>query len=92
MVDVARRLCEDNKVQVTEIWSYHLVGDQFRFTLMHRAQEPEPAPRVARRKPAPSAVRRKPAPRPAKRPPARSASKARGAAKSVRKMRPQKRR
>ncbi len=30
MVDVARRLCEDNKVQATEIWSYHLVGDQFR--------------------------------------------------------------
>jgi hypothetical protein len=92
MVDVARRLCEDNKVQVTEIWSYHLVGDQFRFTLMHRAREVEPPPRVARRKPAPSAVRRKAAPGPAKRIPARSASKARGAAKSVRKVRPQKRR
>ena len=92
MVDVARRLCEDNKVQVTEIWSYHLVGDQFRFTLMHRAREPEPAPRVARRKPVPSAVRRKPAPGPAKRTPPRSASKSRGAAKSVRKVRPQKRR
>jgi hypothetical protein len=92
MADVARRLCEDNKVQVTEIWSYHQVGDQFRFTLMHRAPEPEPAPRVARRKPVASAVRRKPAPVPAKRTPARSASKARGAATSVRKVRPQKRR
>ena len=92
MVDVARRLCEDNKVQATEIWSYHLVGDQFRFTLMHRVREPAPAPRVVRRKPAPSAVRRKSAPRPARRKAARSAAKTRGAAKPVRKMRPQKRR
>ena len=93
MVDVARRLCEDNKVQATEIWSYHLVGDQFRFTLMHRMREPAPAPRVARRKPAPSAARRKPVPRPAKRKASPGAAKAsRGAAKPVGKTRPQKRR
>lgn len=92
MVDVARRLCEDNKVEVTEIWSYHLVGDQFRFTLMYRVREPAPAPRVARRKPAPSAARRKSAPRPVRGKPARSAAKAGNAAKPLRKMRPQKRR
>jgi hypothetical protein len=92
MVDVAKRLCEDNKVQATEIWSYHLVGDQFRFTLMHRMRELAPAPRVVRRKPAPRAARRKPAPRPAKRQPSPGASKARGAPKPVRKTRPQKRR
>ncbi len=28
MVDVARRLCEDNQIHVNEIWSYHAVGDQ----------------------------------------------------------------
>ena len=98
MVDVARRLAEDNKVTLSEIWSYHLVGDQFRFTLMHRVEEPPPAPRPARRKPAPVAARRKAAPpakRPASRPATRPASrgaKGKAAAKSLRKVRSQKRR
>jgi hypothetical protein len=26
MVDVARRLCEDNDVRVSEVWSFHAVG------------------------------------------------------------------
>ena len=39
MVDVARRLCEDNQIHVAEIWSYHVVGDQPRFTLVHRSRE-----------------------------------------------------
>ncbi len=39
MVDVARRLCEDNHVVVNEIWSYHTIGDQVRFTLVHRNRE-----------------------------------------------------
>ena len=39
MVDVARRLCEDNQIQVQEIWSYHLFGDEVRFTLVHRSRE-----------------------------------------------------
>lgn len=90
MVDVARRLAEDIKVPVTEIWSYHLVGDQFRFTLMHRVREVAPPPRVVRGKPAPATARRKAAP-PAKRPAKRSAKGASGA-KSLRKVRPQKRR
>ena len=37
MVDVARRLCEDNQIHVNEIWSYHTIGDEVRFTLVHRA-------------------------------------------------------
>jgi hypothetical protein len=53
MVDVARRLCEDNQIHVNEIWSYHTVGDQVRFTLVHRARElpatPVRAARVAAR-------------------------------------------
>jgi hypothetical protein len=47
MVDVARRLCEDHHIQVAEIWSYHFIGDQARFTLVHRSREaPAAAPRV----------------------------------------------
>jgi hypothetical protein len=74
MVDVARRLCEDNQIHVTEIWSYHTVGDEVRFTLVHRSREtpstgvravarpvpPPPAPAVAA--PAPPPARRKPVP------------------------------
>jgi hypothetical protein len=86
MVDVARRLAEANHIRVNEIWSYHLVGDQFRFTLMHRSREATPAPRPPRRRPAAAArssVRRKPA--------ARSA-KSNRAAKPAGRARPQKRR
>jgi len=39
MVDVARRLCEDNNIGVTEVWSYHSVGDDVRFALIHRSKE-----------------------------------------------------
>jgi len=39
MVDVARRLGEDNQIHVSEIWSYHAIGDQVRFTLVHRSRE-----------------------------------------------------
>jgi hypothetical protein len=39
MVDVARRLTEDNQIHVAEIWSYHVVGDEPRFTLVHRNRE-----------------------------------------------------
>jgi hypothetical protein len=51
MVEVARRLCEDNHIEVTEIWSYHSVGEDVRFTLIHKSaqkpQEPVPSPRRA---------------------------------------------
>ena len=69
MVDVARRLCEDNQIHVNEIWSYHTLGDQVRFTLVHRsrqAQAPAPRRRAVRRPPARRAARRKPRSRPAK--------------------------
>ena len=39
MVDVARRLCEDNHIPVAEIWSFHTIGDQVRFTLVHRNRD-----------------------------------------------------
>lgn len=43
MVDVARRLCLQLGIQVSEIWSYHTVGDDVRFTLIDRNRE-VPAP------------------------------------------------
>jgi len=36
-IDIARRLCVENQVSVTEIWSFHALGDQTRFTLVQRA-------------------------------------------------------
>jgi len=55
MVDVARRLSEDSQIRVNEIWSYHTVGDQVRFTLVHRNRDmPVPArPRTPRTAEAP---------------------------------------
>jgi hypothetical protein len=88
MVEVARRLCEDNQIHVSEIWSYHAIGDQVRFTIVHRSREvPAPEPR------------KRTAPQPAARPtrsgaPSRSAkASVRGARKGTGKSaRPQKRR
>jgi hypothetical protein len=41
-VDIARRLASENAVNVAEIWSYHTIADQTRFTLVHRAPVPKP--------------------------------------------------
>lgn len=41
-VDIARRLAAENAVNVAEIWSFHTIGDQTRFTMVHRAPTPEP--------------------------------------------------
>jgi hypothetical protein len=41
-VDIAKRLATENHVNVAEIWSYHTIGDQTRFTMVHRAPVPEP--------------------------------------------------
>jgi hypothetical protein len=72
MVDVARRLCDDNQIHVHEIWTYHTIGDDLRFTLVHRSREAATAP--VRQRPAPtaaapkaSAKRRLRAPKPAPR-------------------------
>jgi hypothetical protein len=90
MVDVARRLCEDNQIHVAEIWSYHIVGDEPRFTMVFRNKEAAPLP--PRPKPAPKLVAPpKKGPEPAKKPakpakakPAKAAS-ARKPVKAVKK-------
>jgi hypothetical protein len=77
MVDVARRLCEDNQIHVNEIWSYHTVADEVRFTLVHRsretAQSKARAAASGQRKAAPSAARR--TGRAAGKPPSRASAK-----------------
>jgi hypothetical protein len=65
MVDVARQLCEENQITVSEIWSFHAMGDDVRFTLVHRTREAVPAaPRRTAPAPVPAiGARRKPVPR-----------------------------
>lgn len=76
-VDIARRLAAENQVNVAEIWSYHTIGDQTRFTMVHRAAPP-PEPRRAPAAKTPRVARssRSPAPRRGK-PVARKASASR---------------
>jgi hypothetical protein len=38
-VDSARRLCADHQIVTTEIWAYHSIGDQIRFTPVQRAPQ-----------------------------------------------------
>ena len=95
MVEVARRLCEDNHVVANEIWSYHTIGDQVRFTLVHRSREasiarpaaPRPvveAPRAVK-KPAVVAksAKAKPAPKAKKKAKAPAPKKAKKPAKAA---------
>lgn len=72
-VDIARRLAAENQVNVTELWSFHTIGDQTHFRLVHRAPEdtrrsseprgivttvrPEPPKPVAAPPPAPRPVK-----------------------------------
>ena len=76
-VDSAKRLCADMQIQVAELWSYNAFGDQIRFTLVNRTNQPEPkgasksakaaAPRARAAAPAPA--------RPAARRPAAAAAR-----------------
>jgi len=38
-VDSARRLCTDLQIPTTEIWAYHAIGEQIRFTPVQRAPQ-----------------------------------------------------
>jgi hypothetical protein len=38
-VDIARRLAAENQVNVTELWSFHTIGDQTHFRLVQRSPE-----------------------------------------------------
>jgi hypothetical protein len=80
MVDVARRLCEDNHIHVNEIWSYHAIGDQVRFTMVHRSREQPAAPsRPRTAEPRATPAPRRKAARAAKAPARRKPTKAKKA-------------
>ena len=81
MVDVARRLCDDNQIYVSEIWSYHTVGDQVRFTQVFRNKEAPPK-QTAARAAAPRAAVPPPRPAPAAKRPAKPAKRAVAKAKA----------
>ena len=101
-VDRARRLCTDYHIAVDEIWTYHLVGDQMRFTLVFKAPKAgrsarradvpkKPAPRKpTASKPAPrtAAAGRTAKPRPAKPRPAKPRAAKRPAPKPARPKKP----
>ncbi len=38
-IDIARRLATENHVHVTELWSFHTIGDQTHFRLVQRTPE-----------------------------------------------------
>jgi hypothetical protein len=96
-VDSARRLLADHQIEATEIWAYHAIGDQIRFTPVLRAAQPADVrtrPAAETREPAAVA---KPAasksPTPARTPvsrsrPARAAAKPAGRAAARPKPRP----
>jgi hypothetical protein len=71
-VDSARRLCADLQVQVAEMWAYHSIGEQIRFTLVTRTQTPGERSREAApaRAAATAPARSRPARPPARRAPA----------------------
>jgi hypothetical protein len=74
-VEIARRLAAENQVNVAEIWSFHTLGDQTRFTLVHRS-----APEV-KRPAAPPAPRRAAVKRPASNSRAAASKRSAGAAR-----------
>ena len=76
-VETARRLIAENNITVSEIWTYYLIGDQMRFTLVYKAPAAaRPAPRraAAARSRAAASTKRKAATRR----PAKTARKPRG--------------
>ena len=90
-VDGARRFCTDNKIAVSELWTFHSVGDQLRFTMVHRAPasarhapvRPVPA-RPARTAQAQGRTSRKSTPRSRSKPAARPRTKKSASKKSAR--------
>lgn len=61
-IDTARRLCTDFQIPVSEVWAYHWMGDQMRFTLVQKAPGSDLKVRTVSAKPAAAA---KPAAKPA---------------------------
>jgi hypothetical protein len=41
MADVAQRICQAKRINVSEIWTYYFVGDVLRFTMFYRSPSAE---------------------------------------------------
>ena len=52
-VDMARRLASDHEAAVTEIWTFDNIGDQVRFTLVHKVPDPPRSAAAPRPTPTP---------------------------------------
>ena len=59
LADVARRLCEANKINVTEIWTYYIIGSQIRFTMSYRSGRARLAGKASRAKASKKSVKAK---------------------------------
>jgi hypothetical protein len=82
-VEMARRLCADQNVAFAEISSYHAIGDQIRFVVIHRAPAPAPVKQPARSA-TPRAAARPRSTAAARKPAARTAAKRTRSAASTR--------
>ena len=93
-IDVARRLASEYQIEVAELWIYDSIGDQVRFTLVHRsadaARRPAAAPAATRGAQPPRAGARRKAPAPVRTTP-KTAGK-RAAASRARKAAPARKR
>ena len=82
-IEIARRLATENQVKVAELWSFHTIGDQTRFTLVDRHADADPkrapAARPAKLEKAEKVEKPEKTPRPA----ARKAPAAKKAAKGA---------
>ena len=74
-VDIARRLAMENHVNVAELWSFHTIGDQTRFTLVHKATPAEMKKAAGPRIPAAARAEKVNAGRPAVKKPAAARKK-----------------
>jgi hypothetical protein len=80
-VEIARRLAAENHVNVSELWSFHTIGDQTRFTLVERS-----GPESDEKKPTAAQPGRAPKPSPRTERSARPAAKKPAAAKKTAKV------
>ncbi|MGH9386654.1 MAG: hypothetical protein ACRD2N_20475 [Vicinamibacterales bacterium] len=47
-LDTARRLCAEHQIALGELWTFHVLMDQVRFTMIHRSHESSmPKPKVS---------------------------------------------
>jgi len=52
LADVAQRLCEATKANVTEIWVYYAIGSQAKFSMSYRSRRARVAAKAAKNAPA----------------------------------------